>query len=477
MGIGCSFMGTRSINKEVNDKSKPQNDESKEIMPNLSPFASKCEIIFTFNGQTKSIIYDSNKSMKELFERFASKINIKINKFFFMYNKNIINGRDSFKKIANKEDRKRDKMNILVIDKIELYENRKKKYYTFNNNPNFKCKLSISNTNDKGINDTFEVFHSLKDNKEYLVIYNKRIYNLAIYQLFNNKEVISLYGHSNDITSIRYFCNKKSYDEYLVSADSDKIVILWDITNNYEMKYKINTYYSKHGLIYSCLLVFQYNQNDDFIITSIDSNEHYNNEQTATKIYSLKNGEFIRYINNTSDVDIYYLLSWYNKMDTKYYIIQLANCKILINNLLDGELYSELIHEPEHYHNHGYIYSIDNKDYLCSTSANGYINIWDLYKKSLFKFIYIKNSYLMTIIEWNYKYIIVADYHNNGYKIIDKENSIVISDIKNIHNEGLICIKKIFHPNYGESLLTSAREDTIKLWSVRKPKVKFWYKL
>ena len=79
----------------------------------------------------------------------------------------------------------------------------------------------------------------------------------------------------------------------------------------------------------------------------------------------------------------------------------------------------------------------------------------------------------MTIIEWNYKYIIVADYRNNGYKIIDKEKGKVISDIKNIHNEGVICIKKIFHPNYGESLFTSAREDTIKLWRVRKENVKF----
>ena len=480
MGVGCSFFGTSSINKEVNDKSnstkdppqKLQKEISKEIMPDLSLFASKSEIIITFKEQTKSFIYANNKNMKELFERFASKININIKKIFFLYNNYIIKETDSFTKIANKEDKKRDKMNIVVIDKIKLYEYRKNKFYIFNKNPNFKAAFYIYNTNDKGINDIFEVFLSVKDNTEYLVVYNKKAKSLNIYQLLYNKLVLSLYGHTNNVTSIRYFFNNKSYDEYLISADSDKIVIIWDITKNYEMKYKINTFYSKHGLIYSCLLVFPNNQNDDYIITSIDSCEHFDNEKTSTKIYSLNNGEFIKDIKNTSDVDIYYLLSWYNKIDKNFYIIQLGNRKIIISNLLNDELYS-LSHEPEHCHNHGLIYSKDNTDYLCSTSANGYINIWDLYKKSLFKCFYIKNSYLMTIIEWNYKYIIVADYRNNGYKIIDKEKGKVISDIKNIHNEGVICIKKIFHPNYGESLFTSAREDTIKLWRVRKENVKF----
>ena len=271
-----------------------------------------------------------------------------------------------------------------------------------------------------------------------MAVYNKSTNNIIIIQLLYKKKVSTLYGHNNNITSIRYFFNNKSYDEYLISADSDKKIIIWDITNNYEMKYNINTFYSKHGLIYSCLLIFPNNINEDFIVISIDSGDHFDNEKTATKIYSLNNGEFIRNINNTSDADIYYLLSLYKKVENKYYIIQLANRKILINNLLDDELYCELIHEPEHFHNHGLIYTKDNKDFLISTSVNGYINIWDLYKKSLFKFYYIHNCYLMTIIEWNYKYIIVADYHNNGYKIIDKEKWKIISDIKNIHNEGVI---------------------------------------
>ena len=83
---------------------------------------------------------------------------------------------------------------------------------------------------------------------------------------------------------------------------------------------------------------------------------------------------------------IYYLLSWYNKKNDKYYIIQLAYKKIIINNLLEGELYSELINQPAADHYSGFIYNNDNNDYLCSSSTNGYINIWDLFEKNIIYF-------------------------------------------------------------------------------------------
>ena len=70
----------------------------------------------------------------------------------------------------------------------------------------------------------------------------------------------------------------------------------------------------------------------------------------ATKLYSLNNGKFIKYINNTNNNYIFYLLSWYNKRNNKYYIIQFSSKKIIINNLLEDELYSKLINEPEESH-------------------------------------------------------------------------------------------------------------------------------
>ena len=71
----------------------------------------------------------------------------------------------------------------------------------------------------------------------------------------------------------------------------------------------------------------------------------------------------------------------------------------------------------------------------------------------------------MYIIQWNNKYIIAADFYNKCIKIINLENEI-IKDIEKLHTEGVICIKKIYHPKYGESLLSAAEDNTIKLWTI-----------
>jgi len=330
---------------------------------------------------------------------------------------------------------------------------------------NLKYKYDITNTNDGnyGPNDIFEIFISYKDNKEYIISKNIN-YNLDIFTLLDNQKIKSLNGHKNHIRTVRYFINNKDYNEYLISADDNKIVIIWDINNNYNIKYKINNKYNYY--IYSCALVFPHNNNENYIIISTNSISN-DNDESATKIYSLNNGNFIKFINNTNNNSIWYLLSWYNKKNNKYYIIQLADKKIIINNLLEDELYFELMHQPESLHYSGFIYNKDNNDYLCSSSINGYINIWDLYNKNIFKIINTNNCILYHIIQWNNKYIIVADLDNECFKIINIENEI-IKDFEKQHTKGVVCIKKIYHPKYGESLLSAASDNTIKLWSINE---------
>ena len=83
--------------------------------------------------------------------------------------------------------------------------------------------------------------------------------------------------------------------------------------------------------------------------------------------------------------------------------------------------------------------------------------------KSIFRTINIE-GFLMHIINWDNKYIIVADLKNKAFKIIDIEIGEVISIYK--HNLGVVSIKKLFHPIYGESLLSAARDDKIRLWHI-----------
>ena len=456
------FNGNKKLNESVN---KPEN-EVKILDKKISYLENNLNNIKNNLIQINEII-NNIKNLKEEINILNNKIEEKDN-----YN----NGRkiddkiiEEINKIENNinmkfEEQKNinDKMNDII-----LFENKRYEYkinYEFKKEPrNLRFKENIIKTNTYGgWNDKFEIFISFKDNKEYLVSPNTNNYKLDIYNLINNKIIYTLTGHNNIIWTTRYFMNNKNYNEYLISADKDKIVIIWDITNNYNIKYKINTKYGDD--IYSCLLIFPHNINNNYIITST-YNDSGNDEDSSTKIYSLNNGNFIKSINNTNNNAIFYLLSWYNKRNNKYYIIQFSYKKIMINNLLEEELYSEFSNVSEHDHKSGFIYYIDNNDYLCSSSSNGYINIWDLYNKNIYKVINTNGCYLANIIKWNKKYIIVADYNNKSFKIIDIDND-SIYDVNTDHNDKLACIKKINHPKYGESLFTAARDKIIKLWTI-----------
>ena len=352
-----------------------------------------------------------------------------------------------------------------LISNLEHNEFIRKINYKFEKDPQeLKFRQNIINSNASyGWNDIFEVYISRKDNKEYLVSPNNNNYKLDVISLLENKIIISLKGHNNHIRTIRYFINNINSEEYLISADNDIIVIIWEITYDFNMKFKINTNYSDN--IYSCLLLFDLINENNYIVTSSYA-QLEDNDKSATKLYSLENGQLIKYIIYSNKSAVYYLLSWYNKNNNKYYIIQFTFKAILINSVVDDELYCELIQEPEDNHLSGFIYNLDNKDYLCSSSYNGYINIWDLFNKSIYKIISTNDCVLCHIIQWNNKYSIVADYDNKSFKIIDFEKGQVVKDIKGEHTDKVPCIKKIYHPLYGESLLTSGQDNTIKLWSL-----------
>ena len=316
--------------------------------------------------------------------------------------------------------------------------------YIFNKNPNFKFKLYISkDIGFCGYNDIFEIFISHRDNKAYLVSRGSKI--LVIYLLIDHKKIISLEGHRGSIYMIRYFINYKNNNEYLISGDSFGFVIIWDLINNYNKKYIINTEYNTY--VYG-LLFFPYNIYNNYIITASKGC----NEKSNSKVYSFEKKELIKYIDFTN-----------NRKNNQYYIIQLSSNSIIISNLLLDMPNNYLINEPESNHYSGYIYNKDDIDYLCCSSINGNVTIWDLYTLKIFKVINIsKNERLYNIIQWNDRYCIVGA--SSSIIIIDLVIYKVISIIKDKNINDIICVKKIKHPKYGETLFTLAKENMIKLW-------------
>ena len=320
-----------------------------------------------------------------------------------------------------------------------------------------KYKMDINSTNDFfGRNDIFEVFISYKDFKEYLISKNKNNYNLDIYRLEDNALIKSIKHHSNHITIVRYFLDNKSNNEYLLTADENKMVTLWDITNDYKLLYDIKPGYS--GKIYSSLLVFGINEKNYLFTSSTGTSEY-------TKKYNLETGKFIENINKTNSNYTYYLIYWFNNKNNENYIIECCENKTSIHNLLKDEIYAELKAPNEGRHMSGFIYNKNDIDYLCNGCGNGYIHIWNLFNKSLDSSIYVNGSYyLHHIIRWNDKYAIIADVTNYSFKIIDYEEKKYICNIGGQHSNYVIGVKKIYHPIYGESLLSTGWDYTIKLW-------------
>ena len=404
--------------------------------------------IIEFQNYNDTIIKDINKINED---------NNIYNKF-----KYIMNIYNSMNNIINEIENNKIK-NELINDYINKIN------YKFKAEPqNLKYKSEIGvNSKSQGYNDTFEVFISYKDNKEYVVIRNvDNNNNLDVFTLLDDKNVIKLKGHNNLITTIRYFMNNKDNNEYLISADWNHNIIIWDITDNYKIKHRISSFSLLRYDMWSLLLVFPHNSDSNYFITS-SSIPIKNSTYSTTQMYSLADGQFIKFIKDGGSC-VWYLLSWYNKKNNKYYLIQLATEKIIINNLLEDGFYAEFLNEYLSPQYSGFLYSKDNNDYLCTSSYAGYVKIWDLYNKNLIKIINTNNSDkkcpLFHIIQWNTKYAIVGAF-NKSFKIVDLEEEKVVGEIK-AHYEEIICVKKIYHPTFGESLLTLSRGFKIKLWTM-----------
>ena len=117
----------------------------------------------------------------------------------------------------------------------------------------------------------------------------------------NHTVIKTLKGHKNKIRVIRYYHNKNNKinnEEYILSCDSDKLIIIWDISNNFNQKYYIQENFK--GDINDSLILFNiFNKN--YIITSSDN---YGNYNEYAKLYELKE-------NNLIIIEIPYLIIFY----------------------------------------------------------------------------------------------------------------------------------------------------------------------
>ena len=463
------------MNKDKNKSERNKRNSERVNLLDKSSDKKEKKILISKNNQKKASKFEKIKQEKNLIKDLiiSKKINLKnyiklrkTNTNFKKVDKvqNISFNQQNIKKIIFRD------MNLtkdLPLKEKDLQTYKEKINYKFKKNPNLKYKITITKTNNPcGYTHLFELYICHKDNKIYIASKNFN-YNIDIYELLFNKKILSLKGHKYDIENVRYFINKKNFNEYLISADSFVFapkVIVWDINDNYKIKHIINTQYNS-GIIFSCLLIFPYNYNDNFIISSTSNENIYYKKYASTKIYSLNNGKFFKYIKDSETYNVYYLLSWYNKINNKNYVIQFCGDNVIINDLFSDEIYSDIsVNDNEH--RFGLILEKDNTEYLYYTSNFGNIVIYDLYKKSIIKNVKFNRYYTLNFIQWNENYFIFSDCYNYSFFILDSQNFKIISQVKTDDEKCPVCINKIYHPKYGESLLVLIKNGEIQLWSV-----------
>ena len=91
------------------------------------------EIIFNYKGNEIEIQCNLNEKIKNIFNKYETKIGMDISKLYFIYNGNIIDDNNLIlNEIINEEDKRRKILNILVNendenDEIIIKENTKTK--------------------------------------------------------------------------------------------------------------------------------------------------------------------------------------------------------------------------------------------------------------------------------------------------------------------------------------------------------------
>lgn len=331
-----------------------------------------------------------------------------------------------------------------------------KNIQNINTIPEFEFIENLTTCNySQGYLKNFEVFTGLTDNIEYLIYCNKKnenkaiSYTLEIMRIIDNQIMNCLIGHNDPVTVIRYFV-KNDKEDYLLSCDSAHLSLIWDIQNNYDIKYIINEQNKKN--ISDAILLFNAFDNNYILISNFST-------ENSTKLYIFENdaATCVKSIYGTNKNDTFFMIPW--KYQNKYYIIELCNKRISISNIFEDELYANLYLKQDAQPLCGYLH---NNNLIVSDHKNYYIRIWDLVNKMQIKKIIIGKTLGAQILPWNSFYIIVAC--KNGFVIVNLKDEKIVMEYSD-SNYNFLGLKKINISQYGECLIFSENSSKIKLFT------------
>ena len=382
-------------------------------------------------------------------------------------NSNIIN-----KIILKEKNKDKDEIKNNINEKIEInQEQNDNNIETINPHFVYNNKFPIIESNIFEINNAFDIY-SLQKDKNKIYLCGTQNINPNILTIFEFKrehfiEKLSLILHKEYIAGCKYFINKKTKKEYLVSTDRGSRgsnSIIWQIKdeNNY---CNILIISNNNTFIYPFSLIFNYNIEDNQFFFIHTSSEY------DTEIIS-ENNEIFKKITFTNRRKILYYLIWENNKNNNNYIVQCNEDFVYIydifnnnnkflkieNNAIIGENLSAYI-----------IYNKNNSDILCIINEKGNIVFYDLFAKQI-SFIYkINDNGIVNMCEFNKKYLIFLS-KNGFFMLFDYSNRKIINKIGSKKLNEVKTIKIINHDIYGKYILIGGFMTDLLLYKNLKPK-------
>ena len=335
------------------------------------------------------------------------------------------------KKLCNSINEKKDN-----IQKIHIKNN---------NSIDFSFHCNLINYCEK-----FTIFIGLIDNVEYLVYIEKK--NLSKYitvvRIFDNNLIKHL--KYDDAEIIKYY-KKSEKEDYLLSCGKINILMVLDIQNDYNAKFKITLKNQNIDYFFSdLLLLFNINDNDYIITSSFEANFSNLIEFKSNKV-------FFKNIPGTEQNKTLSMIPWAFK--NEYYLIECCENNISINNIFKEECYAVLMNKSSF---SGFLY---NDNFLCVSSYEGNsIKVWDLANKILLKSIEINDYKGRGILQWNNTYSIVGC--ENGFAVVNLKEGKFVKKICTKGNKDIIELKKIKLSQLGDCLICRDKENELSLYSL-----------
>ena len=219
----------------------------------------------------------------------------------------------------------------------------------------------------------------------------------------NNVIETKLKGHNSRVTTVRYFQKPNGGDDYFISADKLYKIIVWSLGRNPSQCANIFEVDLKYeGFIYSCLLIFEPDNNNNNTMYAVTSSIGSNG---CTKVIKILPNQETKDINSSNGIMVYYLDYWYNENgdnESKHIIIQGAKNQILFSKYPKNENYHSIkLPDKFPYVQSGLVFKDKyNNDLFVYSVTYGFVEVTDLpSRQSVFQFEFKEDVHLYSFVK------------------------------------------------------------------------------